>query len=330
MQNEFTTPRISVVIATYNRPDLAARLLTQLAAQTMAATEFEVVVVDDGSRVAFPEISVPYRLTVLRQENQGAAAARHRGARAASGDVVLFLDDDMEVPNVLLEEHARLHDEDPSAVVLGWIKPSTAGDPPLFERFHARHLDQLAEGVRGGRLTLRGIDVWSGNLSLRRQQYLKVGGFDAELGLSEDAELGLRLEKDGATFHVSEKAHSVHHSDHASLSGWLKRAYRYGGTDLRISRKHPDVRHANPWRYSSVVTPLSLPFLACALAAPRSARVVARGVMAVATSLDAIGMERAALAGTDLAFGMQYARGLRDEVGGLGATVRDLVRYHRA
>jgi glycosyltransferase involved in cell wall biosynthesis len=302
MQNEFTTPRISVVIATYNRPDLAARLLTQLAAQTMAATEFEVVVVDDGSRVAFPEISVPYRLTVLRQENQGAAAARHRGARAASGDVVLFLDDDMEVPNVLLEEHARLHDEDPSAVVLGWIKPSTAGDPPLFERFHARHLDQLAEGVRGGRLTLRGIDVWSGNLSLRRQQYLKVGGFDAELGLS----------------------------DHASLSGWLKRAYRYGGTDLRISRKHPDVRHANPWRYSSVVTPLSLPFLACALAAPRSARVVARGVMAVATSLDAIGMERAALAGTDLAFGMQYARGLRDEVGGLGATVRDLVRYHRA
>lgn len=330
MQNESTRPRISVVIATYNRPDLVTRLLTQLAAQTMAASEFEVVVVDDGSRAALPEITVPYRLTVLRQENQGAAAARHLGARTAVGDAVLFLDDDMEVPPVVLEEHARLHAEDPRAVVLGWIKPAPGGDAPLFERFHARHLDQLAEGVRGGRLTLRGIDVWSGNLSMRREQYLEVGGFDAALGLSEDAELGLRLEKNGATFHVSEKAHSVHHSDHASLNGWLKRAYRYGGTDLRISRKHPDVRHANPWRYSSVVTPFSFPFLACALAAPRSARVVARGVMAIATSLDALGMEGAALAGTDLAFGMQYARGLRDEVGGLRAAMRDLVRFHRA
>ena len=330
MQSESMGARISVVIATYNRPELVTRLLVQLAAQTIAATEFEVVVVDDGSRAALPEIAVPYRLTVLRQENRGASAARNLGGRTAIGDVVLFLDDDMAVPNVLLDEHVRLHDEDPRAVVLGWIKPSGEGDPPLFERFHARHLDQLAEGVRGGRLTLRGIDVWSGNLSMRRQQYLKVGGFDAALGLSEDAELGLRLEKDGATFHVSEKAHSVHHSDHASLSGWLKRAYRYGGTDLRISRKHPDVRHANPWRYSSVVTPLSFPFLACALATPRSARVVARGVMAIATSLDALGMESAALAGTDLAFGMQYARGLRDEIGGLRATMRDLLRFHRA
>lgn len=166
VQNEFTRPRISVVIATYNRPELARRLLVHPAAQTMV----EVVVVDDGSRTALPEIAVPYRLTVLRQENQGASAARHLGARMASGDVVLFLDDDMEIPNVLLDEHVRLHDEGPRAV-----------------------------------------------------QYLKVGGFDVALGLSEDAELGLRLEKDGATFHVSESAHSVHHSDHASLGGWLKR-----------------------------------------------------------------------------------------------------------
>ena len=164
---------------------------------------------------------------------------------------------------------------------------------------------------------------------MRRSQYLKVGGFDVALGQSEDAELGLRLEKDGVTFYVSEAAYSVHHSDHASLRAWMNRSYRYGRVDLRISRKHPQMRHANPWRYASIVTPLSGPFFGLALAAPGLARVVSRAVMGVATSLDAIGVERAALAGTDLAFGMEYTRGLHDEAGGLAAALRDLRRYRR-
>ena len=322
-------PRISVVIATFNRPAGLRQLLIQMAAQTMLPAEFEIVVVDDGSRTSLPEITAPYRLTVIRQENQGAAAARHRGAVTAMADVVLFLDDDMEVPPTLLSEHARLHDSDARAVVLGWIKCPAGAGMPLFERFHARYLDELAQDVHSGRRTLTGIDVWSGNLSMRRAQYLKVGGFDVALGLSEDAELGLRLEKDDATFYVSEKAHSVHHSDHVSLRAWMKRTYRYGRTDLRVSRKHPDMRHANPWRYASIVTPLSGPFLGLALVAPRSAHLVARAVMGIAISLDVIGAERAALAITDLAFGMEYTRGLHDEAGGFRAALRDLLRYRR-
>lgn len=323
------TPRISVVVATYNRPDTLQRLLIQLAAQAMPAAEFEVVVVDDGSRIAVPQIPVPYRLTVIRQENQGAAAARHRGAEIAAADIVLFIDDDMGVTPALLNEHARLHAGDPRAVVLGWIKRPDGDALPLFERFHAKYLDDLADDVHGGRRALKGIEVWSGNLSMRRSQDLKVGGFDTGLGLSEDAELGLRLEADGATFHVSEHAHSIHHSDHGSVQAWMKRSYRYGRTDLRISRKHPAVRQASPWRYASIVTPFSGPFLGLALAAPSVAYPVARAVMAVATSLDAMGVERAALAGTDLAFGMQYTRGLHDESGGCRAALRDFRRYLR-
>lgn len=329
MTGEAAKPRISVVIATYNRHASLRRLLIQLAAQALPPAAFEVVVVDDGSQTSVPEIAVPYRLTVIRQANQGAAAARHLGVETAIADVVLFLDDDMEVPPALLSEHARLHDSDARAVVLGWIKCPSDAAMPIFERFHARYLDELANDVHGGRRTLTGIDVWSGNLSMRRSQYLKVGGFDVALGQSEDADLGLRLENDGAAFYVSETAYSVHHSDHASLHAWMNRSYRYGRVDLRISRKHPQMRHANPWRYASIVTPLSGPFLGLALAAPGLARLVSRAVMGVATSLDAIGVEHAALAGTDLAFGMEYTRGLHDEAGGLAAALRDLRRYRR-
>jgi GT2 family glycosyltransferase len=323
-------PRISVVIATFNRPDTLQRLLIQMAAQTMPPAEFEIVVVDDGSQTTLPEISTPCRLTLIRQQNQGAAAARHCGAVTAMADVVLFLDDDMEVPPVLLDEHARVHDSDARAVVLGWIKcPKGDARLPLFERFHTRYLDEIAREAHQGKRTLTGIDVWSGNLSMRRSQYLKVGGFDAALGLSEDAELGLRLEKDGATFHVSEKAHSLHHSDHVSLHAWMKRTYRYGRIDLRISRKHPEMLHANPWRYASIVTPLSAPFLGLALAVPRAGHLIARAVMGIAMSLDVIGAEGAALAVTDLAFGMGFTRGLHDEAGGFVAAMRDLLRYRR-
>jgi len=322
-----TTPRISVVIATHNRPASIRRLLIELSAQTLPPADFEVIVVDDGSRTPVPEVSVPYRLAVIRQDNRGAAAARHLGAQKAAGEVVLFLDDDMEAPPELLGEHARVHDGDPRAVVLGWIKRPAGAVMPLFERFHARYLDDLASDVHGGKRTMTGIDVYSGNLSMRRSQYLKVGGFDVSLGLSEDAELGLRLENDGARFYVSARAQTLHHSDHVSLAAWLKRTYRYGRIDLRISRKHPKMRHANPWRYTSIVTPASAPFLALALAVPGLAHLVARAVMGIATSLDAVGAEGAALTVTDLAFGMEYTRGLHDESGGLGAALRDLRQF---
>jgi glycosyltransferase involved in cell wall biosynthesis len=323
-------PRLSVVIATYNRPESLHRLLLQLAQQTMALAEFEVIVVDDGSRTSLPQIAAPYRLTVLRQENQGAAVALHLGANAAVADILLIVDDDMEVSPDLLSEHLRLQESDEKAVVLGCIRSPLGTAMPLFERFHARYFTRIAHEMQSGKHTLTGIDVWTGNLSMRRAQYLKVGGFDQELKLSQDAELGLRLEKDGATFYLSETAYSIQHSDHTSLAAWMNRSYRYGRTDLRISRKHPDIRHASPWRYCRDITPISALFLILAMAVPAAAHVAARAAMSIAKSLDAMGLEHAALMATELAFGMEYTRGLHDEVGGFRAAVHEVRLFYRA
>ena len=230
------------------------------------------VVVDDGSKEpAEQQTSArrwPFRLRVVRQENRGAAAARHNGATTAAGEVILFIDDDMSVPPALLAEHLRLHDADPQAVVLGRIRRDPGAPMTLFERFHLRTLERLADGAREGRRTIRGVDVWTGNLSMRRAKYLEVGGFDFSLGHSEDAELGVRLEKSGARFRVSEEGYSLHSSDHTSLEGWMRRAFKYGVFDSRIGKKHADMPDTSPWRYFRVVNPVSRPFLA---AAPRRA-----------------------------------------------------------
>jgi serine acetyltransferase/GT2 family glycosyltransferase len=313
-------PRLSVVIATYNRAELLVRLLGQLAEQKLAADAFEVVVVDDGSKEPAEPYTRgrawPFALQVVRQENGGAAAARHKGATVARGDVILFIDDDMFAPPALLAEHLRVHDRDPKAVVLGRIRQDTSLKMTLFDRFHLRVLQRFTDAVREGRQTFRGMNLWTGNVSMRRAHYLDVGGFDLSLGRSEDAELGVRLEKHGARFHVSDEAFSVHSSDHTSNDVWMTRAYKYGIFDTRIGKKHADVSDANPWRYFSIVSPVSRPLLATAVVAPGAAKVIARAAMQVALGVDALGLERLAIAGATLVYGMEYARGLRDEAGG--------------
>jgi serine acetyltransferase len=169
--------------------------------------------------------------------------------------------------------------------------------------------------------------VWTGNISMRRAQYFAIGGFDTTLKRSEDAELGMRLEKDGARFVVTEVGHSIHGSDHASLEGWLGSAYRYGVYDLRIAKKHADLPHANPWRYFDELSIASRPLLAASVAAPRVAKIASRVAMRRAQAAEAAGLESVALAGCTLVYGMEYARGLRDESGGLFAAIRGRGEY---
>ena len=64
--------------------------------------------------------AAPFTLTILEQSNQGAASARNRGAAAAGGEILLFLDDDMEAHPQLLVEHDRSHREG-ADVTLGHI-----------------------------------------------------------------------------------------------------------------------------------------------------------------------------------------------------------------
>ena len=93
--------------------DLLQRLLAQLARQTLPASDFEVVVVDDGSRepVAphLEKLTLPFSLRVETHANAGAAAARHRGVLAARGEVVLITDDDMQVAGDFLARHLARH-----------------------------------------------------------------------------------------------------------------------------------------------------------------------------------------------------------------------------
>ncbi len=325
-------PDLSVVVATYNRHDLLARLLGQLDAQTLEPDRFEVIVVDDGSREpvgpALADLRTRYALRIERQENRGAAAARHHGVLLARGDVLLITDDDMQIAPDFLARHLEQHPRGSRNVVLGWIRPDPALESmPLFERWYAHLNDKLADSLASGRIHPRGNHLFTGNVSMRRQDYLDAGGFDPQLGRSEDAELGLRLEAAGARFLFSRQAYVLHGSDHVSYENWLRRAYLYGVFDTRISRKHSGASHANPWRFLFEMNPLARPMIASALLAPRATRPISSAAMALARAVDAIGLEKAAFAGSTVVYSMEYFRGIREESGSTIEMLSDLGRY---
>ena len=93
-------PTISVVIPTYQRRASLLRALAALSTQTIPPAEYEVVVAIDGSTDgtagAVRSFPAPYRLRALEQPNRGRAAARNAGIGAAAGELIVFLDDDMD------------------------------------------------------------------------------------------------------------------------------------------------------------------------------------------------------------------------------------------
>ncbi|MCU0615939.1 MAG: glycosyltransferase [Gemmatimonadaceae bacterium] len=317
-------PQVAVIIAVYNRAESLRVLLAQLAAQHIQPGAFEVVVVDDGSTPPISEAvrtaDLPFAMRLLRQDNAGPAAARDRGIRASSAPLVISLDDDMRVGPEFIAAHLAAHADAPTPrVVLGRLRPPSDASLRLFERYQLAQLDRLARRAATDPTAVRGGHVYSGNVSFSRALYDAVGGFDATLRLSEDAELGLRFERAGASIRFADDAWSEHWSDHTSLAGWMERSIAYGRVDSRVAEKHPQEAGANPWRFLDDVNPISRPLLRLAVAWPTMGRLVARLVLAVAQALAAIGGERLATTATTLAYGLLYYVGVRDAAGSFSA-----------
>ena len=116
---------VSVVIPYYEAPEALALTLAGLERQTYPRELFDVIVVDDGSSTPLRlDEPTPLRVKVIHQPDRGfgAARARNNGARAASGEILLFLDCDMVPEAEWLKSHARWHHVACDVVTLGFRK----------------------------------------------------------------------------------------------------------------------------------------------------------------------------------------------------------------
>src|SRR5690349_20573388 len=159
-------PRLSIVLPTFNRRPRLVRVLAALDKQTVAPGTFEVVVVDDGSTddtaqwLAKTAVN-GYTLRHLRQDNAGPAKARNRGVSEARGELILFIDDDVEPTPELVAEHLATHAE-PDVVALGPLASLDHYSQPWVAWEQAKLEAQYAAMLRGDyEPTFR--QFWTGN-----------------------------------------------------------------------------------------------------------------------------------------------------------------------
>ena len=192
---------LSIVIPTYNRAKQLQVCLEALNQQTQVASEFEVIVVIDGSTDRTIEMlkrfESPYLLRTIWKENSGQADTLNRGILEAKGRYILFLDDDIIVDPLLVAEHLQAHRQHPKAVVIGQIALSLPPNAGWYANAFAQgwrdHYDRLNREA----IKLNWEDCYSGNMSVPREALLICEGFDVNIIRGFDVELASRLEKQG-------------------------------------------------------------------------------------------------------------------------------------
>ena len=220
----------SVVIATKDRAGLLDGALTSLRAQA-GAPEFEIVVVDNGSSDATPEVARRHgaRYAFVAEPNRG--KARNAGIAQATGDAIVFVDDDVVTPPHFLAAHAKAHDDE--------IVPLAVSGPILNVP------DAAQRPVPRGTNFSRAFFVTC-NVSVRTASLRAVGGFDETFDLYgwEDTELGVRLRAHGVRRVFAWDAYLWHIKPPTpeSLEDALGKAIEKARMAARFVRKSPTTR----------------------------------------------------------------------------------------
>lgn len=183
-------PRVSAIIATYNRAATIVQAVESVLAQTYP--DLELIVVDDGSDDGTGEALAPFgdRITYHYQENRERGAARNQGLRLATGEFAALLDsDDLWLPDKIEREMTRMQSQPELGLV---YSDARYVDPQL------RPLGRVERAPREGRvlrdLVRANFVTFSAHL-LRRAPFLEMGGFceDRRLSGSEDWEAWVRF-----------------------------------------------------------------------------------------------------------------------------------------
>ncbi|HBB65751.1 MAG: hypothetical protein A2X28_06015 [Elusimicrobia bacterium GWA2_56_46] len=246
--------KLTVVIPTHNRVDTLKKCLKALCGQTYSAADYGIIVVDDGSTdgtAAYAEAlkkDFPVELACLRQENKGPAAARNLGIKAARGEIILFIGDDIIADSRLLEEHAAWHAAHPGdeAAMLGYT--TWSGEitiTPFMKWLESSGLQFGYGALEDGSGADPARFFYTSNLSVKRAFLTANGLFDEDFPYAafEDMELGLRLGGKGLSLFFNRAAVGLHYH-YTSLEDACARMIKVGEAGELLKEKTGKPRNA--------------------------------------------------------------------------------------
>ena len=237
--------RASVIVPTFNRRSFLAQVIAPLLDDPATA---ELIFVVDGGDDGTPEFlaersSDDARIRHVVQPNSGENAARLRGVREATCDVVVLLDDDVVASDGLITRHCRWHPRASRRLVLGYMP--TAIPTPRRPGQAAIHL-YAQDYERACRRFDSGLDAvftsfWAGNMSMRRDiaestLVLPTG----RLAMNADLQFGLCC-RDAGLEPVFDRSLLASHHFQRSLENFAEQARRSGESRVQLGRAFPEL-----------------------------------------------------------------------------------------
>lgn len=227
----------SVLICTYNRPELLAMSLAALVERTKEKPD-EVVVVNGGDGRA-DDVVKKYlgwndvRVQLVKTVNKNLAVSRNLGLARCTGDIVAMTDDDAEVFPDWVTQMKRVHAGHPEAGGVGGAVIGADSATSLLSRI--ADVSVFLSGAGAGPVrTIPGV-----NASYKRAALQAVGPQDETLFRGEDVDFNWRMAKLGYGIFYSPEIKVMHHH-RATLCGLVTQFYMYGRAYYLVRRKWPD------------------------------------------------------------------------------------------
>ncbi|MFN0188031.1 MAG: glycosyltransferase family 2 protein [Bacteroidia bacterium] len=225
--------KISIIIITYNGTLKLPRLL--LSINSIPSTDFEVIIIDDGSRDnpldVVSALTLNYNWRLVSQENKGRATAKNVGAKLAKYEMLWFLDDDMKITSDSMNAHISHHLNFPRSISVGsQLEENLLGDSDIQKyKVYLSEIWQKAIESYSNPLSIENLYITSANFTVSRNLFFELGGFHDGILDAEDLDLAYRcyLEK---IFIFYNKNSIGYHKDKITCKSYVlrNRQYVYG------------------------------------------------------------------------------------------------------
>lgn len=231
------TVSISVIIPALNEERMIGKCLDSLTKLDFARERFEVILVDNGSRDRTLEIAESFKdrlnVRILQVKGVRISALRNTGARAAQGSIVAFLDADCLALNDWLDRIFALAPADGVGVIgAHYLLPEDS-------TWVGRTWHVYQEAPKSGEVS----HIPAGDLIMRREDFLRIGGFDESIQTNEDYELCERARAAGMKVRAFPEIGVIHLGTAQSLKVFFRKQAWHGTHVIKVFLRDPIHSH---------------------------------------------------------------------------------------
>lgn len=231
--------KYSIIVPVYNRPDEVDELLESLCKQSFK--DFEVIIVEDGSSVNCKDVCSKYmeRLNIkyFMKQNSGPGLSRNYGAERSSSEYLIVLDSDVVLPEGYLQAVEDELQRQPADAFGGPDRAHDSFTDTQKAISYSMTSFFTTGGIRGGKKKLDKFYPRSFNMGIRRESYMKLGGF-SKMRFGEDIDFSIRIFKSGYKCRLFPEAW-VWHKRRTDMRKFFRQVYNSGIARINLHKRHP-------------------------------------------------------------------------------------------